>query len=321
MSALTCVVDRPDLASVPLSGTDVLGYLHAVCTQHTLGLAPGDATPGAAAVAQGQDRVRLPLAVLDAASCSTPRRRPPGPGRAAGPVRFRYDVRRRPSRYAGAGSRARPGPPSAALGPRPACPVTRTRPRAGIAGPTWLSTAHPVGSDLVGPAAPAAAAELERAGVERAPSRALGAGPGAAACHGPARADRRRAGRGGRPAGSHVHLDKGCYPGQETVARVHNLGQVQRRLAGLGFEPSNGGATACPRPGPTWSPTTAAAPASSAAWSTTPPGPDRPGLCPPGGRGPAAWSGPETGSRRSWTCRSVNRLQSVPLMQGPGGDG
>jgi folate-binding protein YgfZ len=41
--------------------------------------------------------------------------------------------------------------------------------------------------------------------------------------------------------GSHVHLDKGCYPGQETVARVHNLGQVQRRLAGLRFEPSADG--------------------------------------------------------------------------------
>jgi folate-binding protein YgfZ len=38
--------------------------------------------------------------------------------------------------------------------------------------------------------------------------------------------------------GSHVHLDKGCYPGQETVARVHNLGQVQRRLAGLRFAPA-----------------------------------------------------------------------------------
>ena len=37
--------------------------------------------------------------------------------------------------------------------------------------------------------------------------------------------------------GSHVHLDKGCYPGQETVARVHNLGHVQRRLAGLRFGP------------------------------------------------------------------------------------
>ncbi|MBV2366099.1 YgfZ/GcvT domain-containing protein [Streptomonospora nanhaiensis] len=30
--------------------------------------------------------------------------------------------------------------------------------------------------------------------------------------------------------GSAVHLDKGCYPGQETVARVHNLGRPPRRL-------------------------------------------------------------------------------------------
>ena len=49
--------------------------------------------------------------------------------------------------------------------------------------------------------------------------------------------------------GSHVHLDKGCYPGQETVARVHNLGQVQRRLAGLRFEPpSDGGPDGLPAP-------------------------------------------------------------------------
>jgi folate-binding protein YgfZ len=27
-----------------------------------------------------------------------------------------------------------------------------------------------------------------------------------------------------------VHLDKGCYRGQETVARVHNLGRAPRRL-------------------------------------------------------------------------------------------
>ena len=44
MSALTCVVDRPELASLRLEGGDVLRYLHAVCTQHTLELAPGDAT-------------------------------------------------------------------------------------------------------------------------------------------------------------------------------------------------------------------------------------------------------------------------------------
>ena len=49
--------------------------------------------------------------------------------------------------------------------------------------------------------------------------------------------------------GSHVHLDKGCYPGQETVARVHNLGQVQRRLAGLRFQPpASGGRRSLPAP-------------------------------------------------------------------------
>ena len=30
-----------------------------------------------------------------------------------------------------------------------------------------------------------------------------------------------------------VHLEKGCYKGQETVARVHNLGHPPRRLVGL----------------------------------------------------------------------------------------
>lgn len=30
-----------------------------------------------------------------------------------------------------------------------------------------------------------------------------------------------------------VHVDKGCYKGQETVARVHNLGHPPRRLVGL----------------------------------------------------------------------------------------
>ncbi|HJT99918.1 MAG TPA: folate-binding protein, partial [Actinomycetes bacterium] len=50
--------------------------------------------------------------------------------------------------------------------------------------------------------------------------------------------------------GSHVHLDKGCYPGQETVARVHNLGQVQRRLAGLLFAPAGDGEGAAALPEP-----------------------------------------------------------------------
>lgn len=38
-----------------------------------------------------------------------------------------------------------------------------------------------------------------------------------------------------------VHLDKGCYKGQETVARVHNLGHPPRRLVGLMIDGSGHG--------------------------------------------------------------------------------
>jgi folate-binding Fe-S cluster repair protein YgfZ len=35
-----------------------------------------------------------------------------------------------------------------------------------------------------------------------------------------------------------VHLEKGCYRGQETVARVHNLGRPARRLVMLNLDGS-----------------------------------------------------------------------------------
>jgi folate-binding protein YgfZ len=43
-----------------------------------------------------------------------------------------------------------------------------------------------------------------------------------------------------------VHLDKGCYRGQETVARVHNLGHPPRRLVFLHLD---GSEDRLPRPG------------------------------------------------------------------------
>jgi folate-binding protein YgfZ len=43
-----------------------------------------------------------------------------------------------------------------------------------------------------------------------------------------------------------VHLDKGCYRGQETVARVHNLGRPPRRLVLLHLD---GSGHLLPRPG------------------------------------------------------------------------
>jgi folate-binding protein YgfZ len=45
--------------------------------------------------------------------------------------------------------------------------------------------------------------------------------------------------------GSAVHLDKGCYRGQETVARVHNLGKPPRMLVLVHLD----GSTDRPAPG------------------------------------------------------------------------
>jgi tRNA-modifying protein YgfZ len=247
MSALTCVVDRPDLASVPLSGTGVLRYLHAVCTQHTLDLAPGDATQALLLSPKGKIEFAFRLAVLDGGVLlDTEAAAAPALAERLARFVFRHDVTVGQP-VAGAASLLGPGAEAALIAA--GLPVPGPG-RAGVAGPELVVHRTPVGFDLVGPAAPAAAAELERAGLQRSPAerwelaRVAGGLPRA----GHELTDDVLAEEAGL-LGSHVHLDKGCYPGQETVARVHNLGQVQRRLAGLVFRPSpNGGGDGLPAP-------------------------------------------------------------------------
>ena len=230
---------RPDLLTIALSGTDVLRYLHAVCTQHTLDLAPGDATPALLLSPKGKIEFVFRLAVLDqGALLDTEAEAAPGLAERLARFVFRYDVSvGRPVQ--GAATLLGPGADAALAAAGLPVPVA---PRAGVVGPDLVVQRTPVGVDLVGPAAPAAAAGLERAGVERAPA---GLWELVRVERGLPRAGRELtddvlAEEAGL-LGSHVHLDKGCYPGQETVARVHNLGQVQRRLAGLRFERSDGG--------------------------------------------------------------------------------
>ena len=45
-----------------------------------------------------------------------------------------------------------------------------------------------------------------------------------------------------------VHLSKGCYRGQETVARVHNLGHPPRRLVRLHLDGARTGCRATATP-------------------------------------------------------------------------
>jgi folate-binding protein YgfZ len=251
MHALTStvtVLERPDVASLRLGGNDVLRYLHAVCTQHTLDLVPGEATSALLLSPKGKVEFAFRLAVLaDGVLLDTDGVAAPALAERLARFVFRYDVTVGPPQP-GAATLLGPGAGAAlAAAGLPVPPAGR----AGVAGPgPDLVVVHPTpaGVDLVGPGALAAAAELERAGVERGPAErwepvrvALGL-PRA----GLELTDDVLAEEAGL-LGSHVHLDKGCYPGQETVARVHNLGQVQRRLAGLRFEPAGDGA-ALPEP-------------------------------------------------------------------------
>jgi hypothetical protein len=228
-------VDRPDLASVLLRGGDVLRYLHAVCTQDTAALRPGDAAEALLLSPKGRIEFAFRLAVLDGGVLlDTDGDAAPALAERLARFVFRYDVTvAEPTRGAVSllgpeadGALAAAGLPAPAAG------------RAAWSGAGLVAHRTAVGVDLVGPDARAAAVALERAGVAAGPVELW---------------ELFRIERGlprvGRELtddvlaeeagllGSHVHLDKGCYPGQETVARVHNLGHVQRRLAGLRFGP------------------------------------------------------------------------------------
>ena len=230
-------VDRPDLATIALRGADVLRYLHAVCTQDTAGLRPGDAAEALLLSPKGRIEFAFRLAVLaDGVLLDTDGDAAPALAERLARFVFRYDVAvAEPAR--GAVSLLGPGAEGAlAAAGLPVLGETGGLDRGLVAHRTA------VGVDLVGPGAPEAAAAIGRAGVAAGPAELWEL----------VRVERGlpRAGREltddvlaeeAGLLGSHVHLDKGCYPGQETVARVHNLGQVQRRLAGLRFGPAPAG--------------------------------------------------------------------------------
>jgi folate-binding protein YgfZ len=224
-------VERPDLAALTLRGADVLRYLHAVSSQHTADLRPGDAAEALLLSPKGRIEFAFRLAVLDGGVLVD------ADAEAASALAerlerfvFRYDVAVTPPKPGGASLL---GPDAEDALDRAGLPVPGAG-RAAATSPALVVHRTPSGADVVGEAAPAALRALR--------SAAVAVGP-------PELWELVRVGRGlpraGRELtddvlpeeagllGSHVHLDKGCYPGQETVAKVHNLGQVQRRLAGL----------------------------------------------------------------------------------------
>src|SRR4029453_14750649 len=268
-------LERPDRSTIVLGGSDVLRYLHAVCTQHTLDRAPGDATQALLLSPKGKIEFAFRLAVLEegvlvdteAAGARGPpgRRRRPGRGRAARP-----GARAGRDRRAGSGAAAHPG---------------RGR-----------------------PPRPGGAGGGRRAGAGRGqagPGGGLGAAPGGARpAPGRPRADRRRAGRGGGAARLPRPPRQGLLPGPGDGGQGPQPGPgpappgrsplraVRRRPAGAPDRP--GGRRRPPRrPAPQRG-------------RPPPPGPDRPGLRPAGARRRPPGAGRQPGRDRRGVAVPLN---------------
>jgi folate-binding protein YgfZ len=247
-------VRRPDLGALLLEGADVLRYLHSVSSQHTGDLRPGDARQALLLSPKGKIEFAFRMATLEGGALLDTELDAAGAlaERLARFV-FRYDVKvrelvdDRPADRAVA-ALSLVGEGAAGTLEAAGLPAAPAEPGRATLGDGLVVYRTELGVDVVGAGAAAAAADaLETAGVPFAPLEAWEL----------ARVTR------GLPRwsaeltddvlpeeagllGTYVHLDKGCYPGQESVARVHNRGQVQRRLAGLQFDDLRDGERALP---------------------------------------------------------------------------
>jgi hypothetical protein len=238
-------VGREDLAILELGGADVLPYLHAVSSQHTADLGPGDATSALLLSPKGKIEFAFRLAVVDSgALLDTEAGAAPALAERLQRFVFRYDVtvRQVPGSLAVVSLL---GPGADAALRAAGLPAPPEGPGRATVADGLVVHRTAVGVDLLGTSAARALEALGRAGTSLAPPEAweLARIERGVPRWGDELTDDVLAEEAGL-LGSHVHLDKGCYPGQETVARVHNLGQVQRRLAGLRF---GGGELPAPR--------------------------------------------------------------------------
>jgi tRNA-modifying protein YgfZ len=230
-------VRRDDLGVLELRGADVPAYLHVVSSQHTADLRPGDATSALLLSPKGKIEFAFRLAMVDGGGLlDTAAAAIQALAERLARFVFRYDVTvdqlpEAPAAVSLLGPGAEAALEAAGLPAAPDGPG-----RATVSGGLVVHRTA-LGIDLVGPASAAALEALGRAGTALAPLEVweLARIERGVPCWGDELTDDVLAEEAGL-LGTHVHLDKGCYPGQETVARVHNLGQVQRRLAGLRFD-------------------------------------------------------------------------------------
>lgn len=239
------VVDRSNRGVVLVSGEDRLGWLHSLTTQHLSALADRTGTEALILSPIGHVEHHLQLAELDGATWTDVE-----PGTAPEVVRFLESMRFL--------LRVEVSDESDAFGQLTVAGPEHDGALRGIgldlaAGP-WAVTATPWGGYARRlPWPPPAAVDLvvPRARLRDAWAALTGAGavPAGSWAWDAARVAARRPRLGFETdhrtipneigwLETAVHLEKGCYRGQETVARVHNLGRPPRRLVLLHLDGS-----------------------------------------------------------------------------------
>jgi tRNA-modifying protein YgfZ len=233
------LVDRSDRDVVAIPGADRLTWLHSLTTQHLDRLADGTGAEALLLSPNGHVEHHLVLADLGGTTWADVE-----PGSGAGLHTFldrmRFMLRVEPALVTAewavlslVGPRGSDVLAAAGL-PVPAAPYAVLP----VDGGGWVRRMPPVGdgADVVDLLVPRAELAARAAAL-----LAAGATPAGLDAYEALRVEARRP----RPGvdtdhrtipnetgwlASAVHLDKGCYRGQETVARVHNLGRPPRRL-------------------------------------------------------------------------------------------
>ena len=212
-----------DLGVVRVTGPDRLTYLHTLLSQHLEAAAPGSAADFLYLDAKGNiQAVGRALVRADEVWLVTPRAVAGDLAAALEKYRFLLQVEAADCSDAFAVASVRGGDVPGA----PAEPMTHA-----TDGDVVVVRDRSGGVDLVGPAGVVAQA-IAGLGLPQAPESAFEQWRVAAGE--PAWGAEIVPGRRPQELGllpTHVHLRKGCYPGQESIAKIYNLGRPRRALA------------------------------------------------------------------------------------------
>jgi folate-binding protein YgfZ len=236
LATRAAVIDRTNRDVLTVSGADRLGWLHTICSQHVAGLADGDSTQALVLSPHGHVEQHWQLTELGGAVWldTEPATAPIVLGYLQ---MMRFLKRVEPlDESDGWAVASLVGPTTSEVLTVAGLPVPDEGRAAALAGGGFVRRMPWPGADAADLVVPRAAAgaiveTLCAAGAERAGVWAFEA----------LRVEARRPRLGFETdhrtiphevgwIGPAVHLDKGCYRGQETVARVQNLGKPPRRL-------------------------------------------------------------------------------------------